>query len=108
MLHKFVWVSHALFLYVNDGMLLLPKPAGLLHFHWAVVGAGGSCLCSLSRQKKKESACQSNVGKYLLASGLNTAKLHDSLINQKQSNQLAGLVSLQPPPPPTPCFVSCP
>ena len=35
----------------------------------------------LIQAEKKESACQSNVGKYLLASGLNTAKLHDSLIN---------------------------
>ena len=62
----------------------------------------------LIQAEKKESACQSNVGKYLLASGLNTAKLHDSLINQKQSNQLAGLVGLQPPPPPHPLFCFMP
>ena len=40
MLHGFVWVSHALFLYVDDGMLLLPKPVAPL--------LASACLAFLS------------------------------------------------------------
>ena len=40
MLHRFVWVSHALFLYVDDGMLLLPKPVAPL--------LASACLAFLS------------------------------------------------------------
>ena len=40
MLHRFVWVSHALFLYVDDGMLLVPKSVAPL--------LASACLAFLS------------------------------------------------------------
>ena len=40
MLHRFVWVSHALFLYVDDGVLLLPKSVAPL--------LASACLAFLS------------------------------------------------------------
>ena len=63
----------------------------------------------LIQAEKKESACQSNVGKYLLASGLNTAKLHDSLINgawfkNKAISLLDWWVCNPLPPPPLVLF----
>ena len=54
MLHRFVWVSHALFLYVDDGMLLLPKPVAPL--------LASACLAYLISTRSPIELAQSPTG----------------------------------------------